>query len=296
MHADIHQHAWPPALVAALRRRREPPLLDEWTLRLPGEPDFLVSPADHDMHKRADLAAADGADLVLLSLSSPLGIENLPYDESAPLLDAFHEGALALPSPFGVWACVNLRKPDPGELSALIKAGCAGLQLPATALSSPAKLAELLPLLEVLERLGKPLFIHPGPVTSVAGTGAPAWWPPIVPYVTQMHTAWFSYRACAETALPRLRVCFAMLAGLAPLHDERCAARGGPASANPLLYLDTSSYGPRAITAAAQVMGAAAIVNGSDRPYAAPPRLGPGPGLREAACQRNPARLLGLGG
>ena len=32
---DVHQHLWPPAFLAALRRRPRPPRLDDWTLHLP---------------------------------------------------------------------------------------------------------------------------------------------------------------------------------------------------------------------------------------------------------------------
>lgn len=292
MEVDVHQHMWPAALVAALRRRRAPPQLDGWTLRLRGEPDYLITAADHDAHSRADLAAEDGLDLVLLSLSSPLGIEHLPYEDSRPLLDAFHEGSLSLPRPFGVWASVSLVKPDPEDLLGLFAAGCVGLQLPATAISDPSTVNELLPLLQVLEDQDKPLFIHPGPVRNTADRRAPGWWPAIVPYVNQMHTAWFAYRASAEADLPRLRVCFAMLAGLAPLHDERSAARGGPTSRNPSLYVETSSYGTQAIAAIVQTTGIAAIVNGSDRPYASPTDLGPLIEFRQATRVQNPANLL----
>lgn len=101
---DVHQHIWPPAFVELLRARTAPPRLDGWTLHLEGEPPFAVDPGDHDVEARVRLAVADGLDLALVSLSSPLGIEYLPPAESLPLLDAFHTGALALPAPFGVWA------------------------------------------------------------------------------------------------------------------------------------------------------------------------------------------------
>jgi hypothetical protein len=292
MEIDVHQHMWPADLIDALRRRRTPPLLDDWTLKLPGEPDFLVSPADHDVRLRTDLAHEDGLGLVLLSLSSPLGIESLPYEEAQPLLDAFHEGGLSLPQPFKMWASISLANPDPAELSKLLKAGCVGLQLPATAMTDPGMVADLLPLLEKLQELNKPLFVHPGPVGNASGSEVPGWWPAIVPYVSQMHTAWFAYKTSVEAVLPRLRVCFAMLAGLAPLHGERCVARGGPTLRNPSLYVETSSYGPRAIAATVQAIGAAAIVNGSDRPYADQSDLGPDTNLREAVRVRNPRYLL----
>ncbi len=65
-----------------------------------------------------------------------------------------------------------------------------------------------------------PLFIHPGPAAG-AGTAGPAWWAALVPYVQQLHAAWFAFRAYGRPAYPRLRVCFTALAGLGPLHGER---------------------------------------------------------------------------
>src|SRR6266540_1703820 len=100
MGVDVHQHLWTPRFLDELRRRSRSPRLDGWTLRLDGQPDYPVEAADHDVARRAELAAADGLDLVLVSLSSPLGIEWLPADEAAPLLAAYHDGALALPAPF----------------------------------------------------------------------------------------------------------------------------------------------------------------------------------------------------
>ena len=72
---DVHQHLWPPSLVAALRSRREPPFLDGWTLFLDGEPPYAIPPADHDIARRASLAESDGLGRALVSLSSPIGVE-----------------------------------------------------------------------------------------------------------------------------------------------------------------------------------------------------------------------------
>ena len=81
---DVHQHLWTPSLVAALRSRREPPFLDGWTLFLDGEPPYEVPPADHDVARRTELAAADGLGRVLVSMSAPIGVEWLPSAEARP--------------------------------------------------------------------------------------------------------------------------------------------------------------------------------------------------------------------
>ena len=291
---DIHQHLWPRALLEALRRRSAPPRLtgDGWTLELTSEPAYRVDPADHDPGTRATLAGRDGVGRVLVSLSSPLGIESLPGEESAELLSAWHNGALSLPEPFAAWAAASLLEVDPGAVARELDRGFVGLQLPATALCDAAGYVHVGGLLELLEARGRPLFIHPGPAAG-ASSGAPAWWPAVVDYVAQMHAAWFAFRAFGRPRHPRLRVAFAMLAGLAPLHNERFAARAGERTVvDPDVLLETSSYGPRAIDAIVRVSGIDALVNGSDRPYAPPPRSGLGEAGETALRIVNPARLL----
>lgn len=293
MSVDVHQHLWPVTLVRALRERTSSPYLDGNTLYLAGEPPFEMNPADHDVALRAQLAADDGLDTALISLSSPLGIEWLPPEAAQPLLDAYHDGALALPAPFGCWAAACLSEPDPSALDKELARGCVGLQLPANALAGPHGWARCAPLLDVLVQRGLPLFVHPGPAGPVPGD-VPGWWPALVPYVQQMHAAWYGFRAFGRPAHPGLRVCFAMLAGLAPLHGERLAARGGGRGVvDPDVYLETSSYGTRAVDATVRVLGIDPIVHGSDRPYATPviPDLG-APAATVAIRINNPRRLL----
>jgi hypothetical protein len=303
---DVHQHLWPERLIAALRSRRTPPRLRGWTLELPGEPDYVVAPVRHDVEARAEQAAQDGLDLALVSLSSPLGIEALAPDEAAEMLVAYHEGVLALPAPFGGWAAACLTEIASASVARELDRGFVGLQLPATALLDAAGFERVGPLLEVLETAAKPLLVHPGPVTGGAATpgsvarstgpaarATPPWWPALVPYVQQMHAAWFAFRAYGRPRHPRLRVCFAMLAGLAPLHGERFAARaGGRNPVDPGVFLDISSYGTRAVDATIRAVGIDALVNGSDRPYAPPPRLELGAAALHALRSSNPERLI----
>ncbi|MGW1784602.1 amidohydrolase family protein [Streptomyces sp. NPDC002143] len=291
---DVHQHLWTPSLVTALRSRREPPFLDGWTLFLDGEPPYEIPPADHDIARRTELAVADGLGRALVSLSAPIGVEWLPAAEARPLLDAYHDGAAELPEPFGAWAAACVRDIDANATARELDRGFVGLQLPADALADAAGYARCAPLLDLLEERGLPLFVHPGPAPG--GSEGPGWWPAMVPYVQQMHTAWFAFQAFGRPRHPRLRVCFALLAGLAPLHGERLAARGGPGEkADPDVFVETSSYGPTAVEAVVQALGLHAVVQGSDRPYATPPPH-PGFGLGAAAAYAfrvaNPRRLL----
>jgi 6-methylsalicylate decarboxylase len=303
---DVHQHLWPSELVDELRRRESGPRLEEWTLRLPGEPDYQVDPADHDPARRAALAAAEGTGLALISLSSPLGIEHLPAAEAQPLLDAYHAGAARLGAPFGAWAAASVDAPRPGELGRLLADGFHGLQLPATALADADGYQNCAALLDTLVRHDRPLLIHPGPAPAAEAPNAepsstsipvPGWWPAMVPYVAQMHAAWFAFRVYGRPAHPNLRVCFAMLAGLAPLHGERAAKRGAAEDGlghDPGVWLEVSSYGPAAIGAVAAACGTAALIRGSDQPYAAVPEYGFGCAAARQLDMENPARLLGL--
>ncbi|GAA1005973.1 hypothetical protein Aple_040690 [Acrocarpospora pleiomorpha] len=301
MGVDVHQHIWPSSFVAALRARTAPPYLDGWTLILDGEPPYQVNPDDHDVDLRVKRNA--GLDLALVSLSSPLGIEHLPPAEAWPLIDAFHTGASALPAPFQAWASAPVTDIDSVRLAHALDAGFAGLQLPATAISDQAGLANVAPLLDELVARGLPLFVHPGPATScvhgTAGLAAPerpdpAWWPAVVPYVQQMHASWYAFQAFGRPRHPDLKVCFSLLAGLAPLHSERQINRGGTSrgQVDSGLYVETSSYGPRAIDAVIRELGIDVVVNGSDQPYAESASLDFGDAARNAIQVANPARLL----
>ena len=291
---DIHQHLWPEPLLRAMSRRSEPPSLarrrDGWELRIDGERAAPFEPQDHDADLRAALIDADGIDRALVALSPPLGIEALPAAEAEPLLAAFHDGAAELPATFGAWAAVGLADPDPHALSALLDRGFAGACLPADALDAPDGFDRLGSILETLERRDAPLLIHPGPART---TAEPSWWPALTDYVAVMQRAWYAFAVWGRPAHPRLRVCFAMLAGLAPLHRERLVARGGRPVSDPDVYLDTSSYGARAVDAVVRELGVDRLVYGSDRPVVSPTELSFGDAMEVALRERNPSRLLG---
>lgn len=298
---DIHQHLWPPELLSALAGRRNLPRLrrgpDGWVIQLAGEPDAPVDFADHDPERRALLARAEGFDGVVIAPSAPIGIEALPPGEAAPLLRAYHDGVRALPSPFLGWATASLQAPDAGELAGRLDEGFVGLCVPAAALADRRGLERLDGLLETLERHDAPLFVHPGPApwhpAGLVDRQLPSWWSPLTAYVTQMHAAWHLWLALGRHVHPDLRVCFALLAGLAPLHAERRVARGGPGDTpDEALFYDTSSYGPRAIGQVADVVGPGALVHGSDRPVVDPPNVVADPDATPTT-RGNPARLLG---
>jgi predicted TIM-barrel fold metal-dependent hydrolase len=298
---DVHQHLWPERLLATLARRSEPPRVrrgrEGWVIDTPGEREWPFDTADHDPDLRAGLVRADGLDLACVALSSPLGIEALPTHESRPLLDAWHRSAAAFPRELRAWAAPCLAEPDPNELAALLDAGFVGLCMPAEALSGPAGVERYAPLFELLGDRDAPLFVHPGPAPETLPRtrerAAPPWWPALTRYVAAMNTAWHALAAFGPVH-PRLRVCFAMLAGMAPLHRERMLRRGGAGAEMPEVFLDTSSYGPRAIDAVIRELGVDSLVHGSDRPVIASAAPDLGDAVRVAMLSRNPARLLSL--
>ena len=280
MKTDIHQHLWTAPLVEALSHRRELPFIRRehglTVLFLAGEQPYVIDLDAEAPARRAKLVARDGLDRALVCLSSPLGIETLPREAGAELIDAYHEGALALGEPFGVWGALALDRPDPDDVSRALDRGCVGISLPAGALGSVDMLARLSPVLARIQARGAPLFVHPGrgtrQPTHESSLGDPLWWPALTHYVAEMHAAWFLVASVARRAFPELRVIFAMLAGLAPLHTERLRARGGPLTrkADPMIFYDTSSYGPQAVDLMERVVGVDQLVYGSDRPVVDP--------------------------
>ena len=304
LRTDVHQHLWSEPLVEALARRDRAPSVRRsghvWHLELPGEAACTIDVVGDDPVRRGALVHLDGLDLAVLALSGPLGVESLPAEEAMPIIDAFHEGVDALPASFTSWRALPLRDATPADVDRALVPGSAGVCVPAGALASPAALERIGPLLEQLERRSAPLFVHPGPdpwAPAARAESAPQWWPAMTSYVAGMHAAWHAFVARGRHAHPRLRVVFAMLAGGAPLHLERLAARGGPTgrALDRNLFYDTSSYGVRTIDAMVRVVGIDQLVHGSDRPVVSPPAP-PGP-LGEAAWEAmtrfNPARLLG---
>jgi predicted TIM-barrel fold metal-dependent hydrolase len=294
---DVHQHLWPDELVDRLRARTRPPFLRGWTLTTDGEPAYDVDPAAHDPKARVTLDEDAGVGVACVSLSAPLGIELLPPRSAAALIDAWHEGAARLPRHFRAWASVPATDPDLDGLCGLLAdPRFIGLQLPATQLLTPTAWERVAPVLAAAEAADVPVLIHPGPVPhTVDDRDVPGWWPAVVGYTAQLNSAWWAWHAVSGRSLfPRLRPVFAAAGGLAPVHHERHAIRGGTEEpVDPEVYVDSSGYGPRALDAVVRVLGIDALVLGSDRPYAEPLAELFGEAATHAVRVANPARLLG---
>ena len=132
-------------------------------------------------------------------------------------------------------------------------------------------LEDLAPTLDALRGHGGFLFVHP-----VAGEphrpAAPAWWPAVVDYTSQMQRAYFAWLAGAQERWPDVTVVFAILAGGGPIQLERLASRGADvrSSLHRNVFFDTASYGRRALELCIETFGVEQLVFGSDTPVVDP--------------------------
>jgi len=298
MRIDVHQHIWTTPLLDRLAVR------DQWpfvrcdggltVLHCAGEQPYVIDVAAEAPARRAALAGADGLDLAVIAISSPIGIEALARDDAGELIAAHLDGVRSLGPRFAAWGPLALDGADPNDVDRLLARGCAGISVPAGALAGPARLASIGCVLARVAERRVPLFVHPGPAhgdrPGAATLGDPLWWPALTDYVAQMHAAWLTFMSWGRREHPTLRVVFAMLAGGAPLQSERLATRGGPRIdlRDPAIFYDTSSYGPVAIELLIGCVGERQLLLGSDRPVVDPVRTG-----YEAMLASNAARLFG---
>ena len=153
-----------------------------------------------------------------------------------PLIDAYHDGALSLGGPFGVWGAVALDRADPDDVDRALTRGCVGLSLPAGALAASEALSRAAPAARApgaaRRSAARPPRTRARRAARRAGgeasLGDPLWWPALTRYVAEMQAAWLAFLTAGRAQHPELRVVFSMLAGLAPLHAERLSSRGGP--------------------------------------------------------------------
>ena len=287
MTVDVHQHLWPEPFLAALRARRTPPRLDGWDAAAarraavrgrPGAPRPRRARRRPTRRRRARARRAVGR-------ARP---RPAPAAESAELADAWLEGALALPAPFRAWADGRHRRARPG--GAARRAGprrgrARGRRRRARRPGRPRPRSRRCSTCS--RRRGRPLLVHPGPAGAADAPGRPAGGRPSSPTSRSCTPPGGRGPTAAASASRALPVCFVALAGLGPLHGERHRARGGDGRAvDPLTFVETSSYGTQAVDAVVRVLGIDVVCHGSDRPYAAPPRLG----ARRRRAARHPHR------
>ncbi|HWF74696.1 MAG TPA: hypothetical protein VG186_15205 [Solirubrobacteraceae bacterium] len=295
MQVDVHQHLWTEPLLDGLAARDTLPFVRRTNgvtmVHCAGESPFVVDTVAETAVRRARLVHDDGLDLAAIALSSPIGVETLPREEASAVIADYLAGVSALPEEFLAWGPVALDGLEPTDVDRLLACGCVGISLPAPALAGQEALRRSSPVLRRAAERRVPVFIHPGATGggTCASLNEPLWWGALTDYVAQMQAAWLTFAALGRAEHPDLVVLFAMLAGGAPLLSERLAARGGPPIdlADPLVFYDTSSYGPVAVEAMARQVGSGQLVYGSDRPVVEPTATG-----REALLAANGARLI----
>jgi predicted TIM-barrel fold metal-dependent hydrolase len=122
----------------------------------------------------------------------------------------------------------------------------------------------------------------------------------VVDYAGQMQAAYAAWLLAGVEHWPGLDVVFAILAGGAPFQMERLSSRGVEerVAIRPRIWLDSASYGSRALDFTMSALGIDRMLFGSDAPITDPePMLltveSFGHAVSTAMLTSNPCRLLG---
>ena len=298
MSVDLHQHLWPELFLDALRARRSGPRIDGWELRLPGERSYAIDPADHDAAARAALARGRRRRARLRrARRRRSGSTGCRPRRPTELADAWLDGALALPRAVPrLGAGAASRSPTPPRCADALERGAIGLEVAADVLAAPGRARP--PRAAARRARGaraRPLLVHPGPAGGDDAPGRPGWWAPVVPYVAQLHAAWWAWADGGPRALS------AAAASASPRSpgSARCTASAtAPAAAtaravDPLTFVETSSLrhpGGRRRRSACSASTSSATARTAPTPTPAPPALGDA--ALHAIRTRNPERLL----
>lgn len=282
---DIHQHFWPEPFVRALSLRKRAPRLRGSKLEIQGDTVWDVDLDAHRVEHRLALLDRFELETAVVSLQPTLGLDRLPADESAELVAAWEDGILALA---GEPRFIPLATSWP-------RAGFAGLSVSALELLD---LPAVAPRIDALVAHGGFLFVHPA--TATVPPGKPDWWPAVVDYAGQMQAAYAAWLLAGVERWPDLDVVFAILAGGAPFQMERLSSRGVEerVAIRPRIWLDSASYGSRALDFTMSALGIDRMLFGSDAPIVDPePTLRTvesfGQAVSTAMFTTNPLRLLG---
>ena len=281
---DFHQHLWPEPFIEALTRRTRAPRLRGSKLEIKGDTVWDVDLTAHTVESRLALLDRFELDTAVISLQPTLGLDGIAADDRADLVATWEDGISALA---GERRLVPLATSGPRE-------GFAGLSVSAVELLD---LEAVAPRIDALAAHGGFLFVHPA--TATVPAGRPDWWPAVVDYPTQMQAAYTAWLLAGVERWPELDVVFAILAGGAPFQMERLASRGVDerSAVRPRIWLDTASYGRRALDFTMSALGIDRMLFGSDAPIVDPAlAVGTaesfGHAVEEAMFTVNPKRLL----
>ena len=206
-------------------------------------------------------SSGDGLDRALLCLSSPLGIEWLPREQSSRLIDAYHDGALGARRSVRRVGSLALDRTGPQRRRPCVRPWVRGRITSSRRALERRRAREPRPRPRAPAGARRPLLVHPGPgarpstgrtsrprdsATRSGGRRSPlcAVDPGRVARVrlrgARVTRACASSSRCSRGSRPSV---------------ERLTCRGGPGAVleGPLIFYETSSYGPAAVSALAEV-------------------------------------------
>jgi len=241
---------------------------------------------------------ADGLDRALLCLSSPLGIEVAAPRAGAAVARRLPRGRARARRAVRRVGAIALDDPDPDDVDRALHRGCVGISLPAGALAGVDRLTRVRRCSRAF--LARRALVRP-PRSSRrarsrrrARSATRSGGPRLTHYVADMARGLAP--RCSGPAGPSTQSC-GCSSRCSPA-SRRCtasalAARGGldRSEPDPLVFYDTSSYGPLAIGALSDAIGGPGqLLYGSDRPVVeagAPARAG---GARLGVARRRHRR------
>ena len=240
---DIHQHLWPEAFVDVLSRRRRAPRLRGAKLEIQGDTVWDVDLDVHRVDRRLALLDRFELETAVVSLQPTLG----PRPPSGRRPGRARRGV-------GGRACSS--SPVNGGSSRLRHRGRATASPGSSSRRSSCSTCRRWRRGSMrCVTHGGFLFVHPA--TATVPAGKPDWWPAVVDYAAQMQAAYAAWLLDGVEQWPDLDVVFAILAGGAPFQMERLASRGVEerAAVRPRVWLDTASYGSRALDFTMSALG-----------------------------------------
>ena len=294
---DMHCHWLPAALAEELRARTRVPriaLTDAGGERLHIFGEVLpFSDAYMDIPSRLDHMDRNSVEQHVLSLPGLFGIDSLKVDQALPLVQLFNDTLAALieehPTRFQGLAALPLADIEAAsnELRrARSRLGLVGAILPADGFRNRPAANRFEPLFTVGQEIGAHFFIHPGPLPR-PGEGHDVSEAEGIDNENQRHVSLAVQNRLSEVMVTltmtdflepfgNVSVQVANLGGDLPWLLERMdqvAALRDPDSALPSgeartsrVFVDCSSFGPRAIQMAIDTFGTERLLFGTDHP------------------------------
>lgn len=293
MTIDMHSHWRPPALIAALRARKTPPLImaddDGVDVLHSRRGDTPLSEAFDNLEERLAVMNRRGISTAALSLFGGLQwIERLPAEESLPLVRLYNDEVSAMsvahPGRFVAYASLPQADMDASVAEfdrAMELPGIVGAILPGNAFMTYEDVESYRPLLAAANRHRALVFIHWGPRPGdqwprVTG-GADNFSPRLGTLDMQASLSSNMMTLCYTDILddyPDLRVHIHNLGGNIPYEIGRLDHRNvldtpeeplpSTRFVKPNLFVDCNSFGKQAIELGVAAYGAEKIVFGTD--------------------------------